>query len=689
MLTLSVAARNLLKQNTVQLVETLEFSFRGESDPSMYFCNFPEPIQWPAPTGNVYQPLGYKRDTIRQSIQTGYEPVRIQVVNVNQQFLEILARREVYGARVTIRRLFRELLDDADASMIIYRGVVAAPLLDESSFTFNLVSILASYNVDVPKRVFAPQCFVGNTGVLLPNGNSVPIRELEKGSVIATHFGSSQKVRAKMVRNHFGDLVTISTGCGQVTGTPNHPALTEHGWVPLGKVLVGQNLIKNHPQVPESLGSDVSVVDPNNGESSPTEFGVAALVASLARPAFVTSAVNLQHNAGPDEKISVENSDGGLGTEWNPTASEPALDSRFKYVGIPKSALLAGLRLLLPGFCGLSSRDELFELVARLPNLDPEFATCSPDSVWVDPEHLSDVSRRSRTSNVLRDKKFLGVLATCSTNFDDGWIELLQIPEIPESHDGPVVHPGDLADLGDGLALVAVDPSKKFLDIAHALLSSLSGQTARVENVSWVQSVSVPVYDIETDSGYFVVVGDSTNPSQSVHPAWGFIVHNCQWRFGDNFCGVDLESPENNHFGEVMASETSEYYFDDNTVPENPMIGVDISGTDLERLSGNSYWKGGFVTFLSGKNAGISRSVQRIRFFRRPDPGSEYEFTKDTHHTRINLFSQLPYAPEPGDKYRLRRGCMKTFTDCGIRYDNRNNFGGFPTMPRSLKIEAD
>lgn len=320
MLTLSVAARNLLKQNTVQLVETLEFSFRGESQPSLYVCNFPEPIQWPGATGNIYQPLGYKRDSIRQSIQTGYEPLRVQVVNVNQEFLEVLTRREVYGARITVRRLFRELLDDAAASLLIYRGVIASPLLDESTFTFNIISILASYNVDVPKRMCAPQC---------------------------------------------------------------------------------------------------------------------------------------------------------------------------------------------------------------------------------------------------------------------------------------------------------------------------------------------------------------------------------QWRFGDNFCGIDLESQEHNHYGEVMDTETGEYFFEDNSVPENPMLGVSISGTDLERVSGNAYWKGGFISFLSGKNAGISRPVQHIRFFRRPDPGSEYEFTKSTHHTRIKLFVPLPYAPEPGDKYRLRRGCLKTWADCKTRYNNGDNFGGIPTMPRDLQIEAD
>lgn len=45
-------------------------------------------------------------------------------------------------------------------------------------------------------------------------------------------------------REYVGDLVRVTTVDGELTGTPNHPVLTGRGWVPLGQLQPGGDLVR-------------------------------------------------------------------------------------------------------------------------------------------------------------------------------------------------------------------------------------------------------------------------------------------------------------------------------------------------------------------------------------------------------------------------------------------------------------
>jgi len=61
-------------------------------------------------------------------------------------------------------------------------------------------------------------------------------------------------------RAYSGPLVTIRTAAGNVlTGTPNHPILTDHGWVGLGSLTLGNNVISSRFSQSERPCSDPNI----------------------------------------------------------------------------------------------------------------------------------------------------------------------------------------------------------------------------------------------------------------------------------------------------------------------------------------------------------------------------------------------------------------------------------------------
>ncbi|MDE3061355.1 MAG: phage BR0599 family protein [Pseudomonadota bacterium] len=71
----------------------------------------------------------------------------------------------------------------------------------------------------------------------------------------------------------------------------------------------------------------------------------------------------------------------------------------------------------------------------------------------------------------------------------------------------------------------------------------------------------------------------------------------------------------------------------------------------------------GTVTFESGANVGVSRTVQ----------------TSTT--SGLTLSRPLDYLPAAGDSFVVYKGCDKTMATCQNRFNNLANFRGFPFVP--------
>lgn len=77
------------------------------------------------------------------------------------------------------------------------------------------------------------------------------------------------------------------------------------------------------------------------------------------------------------------------------------------------------------------------------------------------------------------------------------------------------------------------------------------------------------------------------------------------------------------------------------------------------------YYQNGVVTFLTGKNANVKRSV------------------KIHEKTYLQLSTPLQYMPMVGDKFEVTAGCNKTIETCQNKFNNKANFSGTPYVPQA------
>lgn len=76
-----------------------------------------------------------------------------------------------------------------------------------------------------------------------------------------------------------------------------------------------------------------------------------------------------------------------------------------------------------------------------------------------------------------------------------------------------------------------------------------------------------------------------------------------------------------------------------------------------------TYFDQGTITYTSGANSGISRTVRSYT------PGV------------LNLSVPLPNTPSVGDTFTAYPGCDKTQSACTSKFNNKANFKGFPYVP--------
>lgn len=90
---------------------------------------------------------------------------------------------------------------------------------------------------------------------------------------------------------------------------------------------------------------------------------------------------------------------------------------------------------------------------------------------------------------------------------------------------------------------------------------------------------------------------------------------------------------------------------------------------DTARTEEDDYWGAGVMRFTDGANAGVELEI--------------YSFEAG----QFVLHLPAPFAIEVGDSYTVSPGCRKRYTeDCREKWDNTNNFGGFPLLPGPDKV---
>lgn len=196
-------------------------------------------------------------------------------------------------------------------------------------------------------------------------------------------------------------------------------------------------------------------------------------------------------------------------------------------------------------------------------------------------------------------------------------------------------------------------------DVEKSLLASvltsfveLRGRTAEVVRIypdisSHVVLFKGPIDKYRSSETLFELIVKSSVASLRQRGPRGSLDPSCRWTLGGDECSVDMTSADNKYVGTATAGSTTEV--------------TDTSTTN----DFSDYWSGGRILMTSGLNNGKQRVV------------SSYAVGGV-----ISLEIEFPFAVQIGDTFELYRGCDRTIKQCGGKFDNRENFGGFPSLPR-------
>ena len=80
----------------------------------------------------------------------------------------------------------------------------------------------------------------------------------------------------------------------------------------------------------------------------------------------------------------------------------------------------------------------------------------------------------------------------------------------------------------------------------------------------------------------------------------------------------------------------------------------------ISTVKADGYYTGSTITFTSGNNSGLSFEV------------------KNHASNVIELYLPTAFQVNTGDAYSIKAGCDKSLSACKTKFNNVNNFGGFP-----------
>ncbi len=122
----------------------------------------------------------------------------------------------------------------------------------------------------------------------------------------------------------------------------------------------------------------------------------------------------------------------------------------------------------------------------------------------------------------------------------------------------------------------------------------------------------------------------------------------CNYKFGDDSCGVDKESAANKVSGVITEYDSDKVFYDT---------------TNLTQAA--NYWVPGMMVFTSGLNDGEYREVSAFSA------------------GQITVRVPFTWFPDYGDTFVIYRICNKTVSDCSTRFNNYANYGGFAEIPKT------
>jgi uncharacterized phage protein (TIGR02218 family) len=126
--------------------------------------------------------------------------------------------------------------------------------------------------------------------------------------------------------------------------------------------------------------------------------------------------------------------------------------------------------------------------------------------------------------------------------------------------------------------------------------------------------------------------------------------HGCDADLGDARCKIDLNAQEFRGEGVVSAAASRRQ--------------CDATGLDA---FAEGWFERGRIVWTSGANTGRAGEVRAHRV--------------SGGFARLELWQPVQHMIEAGDSLVVTAGCDKLFSTCRAKFDNAENFRGFPHMP--------
>ncbi|MGB1212620.1 MAG: DUF2163 domain-containing protein [Pikeienuella sp.] len=134
-------------------------------------------------------------------------------------------------------------------------------------------------------------------------------------------------------------------------------------------------------------------------------------------------------------------------------------------------------------------------------------------------------------------------------------------------------------------------------------------------------------------------------------------LHVCDADFGDARCGLDADAPEFRAEGTVIEARGVRSF-----------LGQHLGAFSTASMAG------GRLTWTAGANAGQSVIIRNV--------------TEQDSGVLIEIDRDLVDTPKAGDAFLAVVGCDKRKATCAEKFNNLNNFRGFPFMPGEAWITA-
>lgn len=167
---------------------------------------------------------------------------------------------------------------------------------------------------------------------------------------------------------------------------------------------------------------------------------------------------------------------------------------------------------------------------------------------------------------------------------------------------------------------------------------------AMVENHYWVDTVK---FDEEAWvaqlSGVARWLGQTTGE---------IYTKTCRFALGDDRCAYDLDADPNTKSGIVLSVLTSRLHF----------------LTDV--VAPSAEYDFGFVKWLTGRNTG---KISDVKFYSGTDRSMDLQIPTGFDIRPLDTFKAFP-------------GCDKSLATCIAKFDNVDNYGGFPSIPGTDRL---